>query len=492
MKEETKLEAAEILLPYQKAWIEDKSPLKIWEKGRRTGASWTEALNSVLETQGTKGQNTYYLSYNKDMTRQFITDCKYWAGIINIAAGELEEEIVNENGEYFTTFRVRFKNGKEIVGLSGVGYAVRSKQGRIVFDEAAFSKEFREIMKAAIALLIWGGSFSIISTHNGDDSEFNIFLKDIRSGKEKNWSVHRITFSEAVKQGLYKRVCLLKNEKWTAKGEAAFVKKTRDAYKSNAEEELDAIPSRSGSKYFPYGMLASCAIDSAKLPIVRLNCDDSFMWEAPEKRLKKINEWFVVEVAPLLRKITNPCFLGQDFARSGNLSAIWLAEETSKQKLDSRLIIELNNVPYDQQWQILWLINKNCNLGYAAIDSRGNGQALAEAAAQRLPCGAEMVMITRAWYAGIFQRLKSSFESREFILPDDQYILSDFGIITLKNGQPVVPNEEHADREGKAKRHGDGAVAAAMCLYAWEEGSASAPPVIAFNDSRSGSMFYGY
>jgi phage FluMu gp28-like protein len=482
----------ELLLPYQKAWIADESSLKIWEKGRRTGASWTEALNSVLQTQGSKGQNTYYLSYNKDMTRQFIADCKFWAGMVNIAAGELQEEIINENGEYFTTFRVKFLNGKEIVGLPGVGYSIRSKKGRIVLDEAAFTSEFDEIKKAALALLIWGGSYSVISTHNGDDSAFNIFLKDIRSGKEKSWSVHRTTFLDAVRQGLYKRICLLNDKKWTIRGEAAFVKEIRDIYKSNAEEELDAIPSRSGSKYFPYGMLASCTVSADKLPIVRLDCDGSFMWEDPEKRLKAIDAWFKTDAAPLLKNITNPCYLGQDFARSGNLSVIWLCEETSKQKLDSRLIIELNNVPYDQQWQILRLINKTCNLGYAAIDSRGNGQALAEAAATRLPCGAEMVMITRAWYAGIFQRLKSSLEGREFILPDDQYILSDFGIVTLKNGQPVIPGEERADREGSAKRHGDGAVAAAMCLYAWEEGSASAPPVIASTGSSGDNIFHGY
>jgi len=216
------------------------------------------------------------------------------------------------------------------------------------------------------------------------------------------------------------------------------------------------------------------------------------MWEAPEKRQKTVDEWFKTEAAPLLRRIANPCFLGQDFARSGNLSVLWIGEERTKQQMDSRLIIELNNVPYDQQWQILRLISKTCNLGYAAIDSRGNGQALAEAAATRLPCGAEMVMITRAWYAGIFQRLKSRLESREFILPDDQYVLSDFGIITLKNGQPVVPNEEKADREGKAKRHGDGAVAAAMCLYAWEEGSAAAPPVVVFTGHGGDNIFQGY
>jgi len=487
------LSDVEILLPYQKAWIEDESLLKIWEKGRRTGASWTEALNSDLHTQGKKGQNTYYLSYNKDMTRQFIADCKFWAEIIHEAAGEIEEEIIEENGSSFTVYRIRFLNGREIVGLPSVGYAIRSKKGRIILDEAAFTKDFNEIKKAALALLMWEGSYSIISTHNGDDSDFCLFLNDIKSGKEKNWSVHRTTFNDAVKQGLYKRICLVRGKEWTEEGEKEWIGYIRDIYKDNVEEELDVIPSRSGSKYFPYGMLAACAAGADKLPIVRLDCKDSFMWEKPRKRSEKIEKWFNTEAAPILRNIKGTCFLGQDFARSGNLSVIWIAEEESKQDLTSRLIIELNNVPYDQQWQILYLISQNCKLGNAAIDSRGNGQALAEAAAQRLPCGAEMVMITRAWYSGIFPKLKSRFEDRNFILPDDQYILSDFGIIILKNGQPVVPNEERADRgDTKAKRHGDGAVAAAMCLYAWEEGSGNAPPVIVSTGASADTIFFGY
>jgi len=96
-----KLTKEELLLPFQKKWLEDDNHLKIWEKSRRIGASWTEALNSVLQTQGSKGQNTYYLSYNKDMTRQFILDCKFWAQIVNIAAGELEEEIIDEKDRAF-------------------------------------------------------------------------------------------------------------------------------------------------------------------------------------------------------------------------------------------------------------------------------------------------------------------------------------------------------------------------------------------------------
>jgi phage FluMu gp28-like protein len=52
----------DVLLPYQKAWIADESKVKVWEKSRRIGASYAEALASVLEAAKSKeagGQSSY-------------------------------------------------------------------------------------------------------------------------------------------------------------------------------------------------------------------------------------------------------------------------------------------------------------------------------------------------------------------------------------------------------------------------------------------------
>ena len=38
----------EVLLPYQRIWIADESPLKIAEKSRRTGITWAEAADAEL------------------------------------------------------------------------------------------------------------------------------------------------------------------------------------------------------------------------------------------------------------------------------------------------------------------------------------------------------------------------------------------------------------------------------------------------------------
>ena len=72
---------AEVLLPHQSSWVGDNSRVKVWEKSRRVGASYAEALKSVLEAAKSReagGQDTFYLSYNKEMTQTFVRDCAYW------------------------------------------------------------------------------------------------------------------------------------------------------------------------------------------------------------------------------------------------------------------------------------------------------------------------------------------------------------------------------------------------------------------------------
>ena len=54
----------EVLLPYQKRWIADTSPLKIAEKSRRTGLTWAEAADAALNgsmAASAGGCDTFYV-----------------------------------------------------------------------------------------------------------------------------------------------------------------------------------------------------------------------------------------------------------------------------------------------------------------------------------------------------------------------------------------------------------------------------------------------
>jgi len=454
----------EVLLPYQKAWIEDESKVKVWEKSRRIGASYVEALASVLEAAKSKeagGQSSYYLSYSKEMTQQFARDCAFWAKHIHAAAEELEEVVLKDEDKDITVYRIRFASGFEIWCLPSVARSLRSKQGRVIIDEAAFVEDLGGLLKAAMALLMWGGCVRILSTHNGDDNPFNELIKEIREGK-KDYSLYHTTFDEALAQGLYKRICLVQKKEWSPEAQEAWRKKIIDDYGEDADEELFCIPVRAGTRYFPSALLESVSDPNTK--VLRKICDDSFTFEKKEKRVKEFNTWLKNEVRDTLLLHTNPVYLGEDFARSGDLTCIFLDELMPDGKQFTFLVIELRNVPFDQQWQvILYLMNTVPNFGGGAFDSRGNGQMIAEYAAQEWPGYVQQVMITMAWYAANFPKLKERMEDSATTIPDDARIREDFRMVGIKAGVPCVLERSGGHRE---RRHGDSAIAKLMATYA--------------------------
>jgi phage FluMu gp28-like protein len=455
----------DILLPYQKAWIADEAKVKVWEKSRRIGASYVEALASVLEAAKTKeagGQSTYYLSYSKEMTQQFARDCAFWAKHINAAAHELEEVVLKDEDKDITVYRIRFASGFEIWCQPSVPRSLRSKSGRAIIDEAAFVDDLDELLKAALAFLMWGGSVRILSTHNGDDNSFNELIKNIHNGK-LDYSLHRTTFDDALNQGLYQRICLVQKKEWNAALEALWRDEIIQSYGDGADEELFCIPVRAGTRYFPSALLE--AVSDADAKVLRKSCGDSFVFEAKEKRVNEFETWLKNEVRDTLLLHKNPVYLGEDFARSGDLTCIFLDELLPGGKLVTFLAIELRNVPFYQQWQtILYLMNTLPNFGAGAFDARGNGQMIAEYAAQEWPAYVYPVMITTKWYAENFPKLKERMDAGSTTIPDDAALREDFRVVGLKAGVPCVLERSGMLRE---RRHGDGAIAKLMAVYAY-------------------------
>jgi len=55
--------APAVLLQYQQEWVSDNSPVAVWEKSRRIGASWCDASDSVLTSAKQDGQDSLYIGY---------------------------------------------------------------------------------------------------------------------------------------------------------------------------------------------------------------------------------------------------------------------------------------------------------------------------------------------------------------------------------------------------------------------------------------------
>jgi phage FluMu gp28-like protein len=162
-----------ILLPYEIRWLADETPIKVAEKSRRIGLTWTEAAASALAASTSKGMDTWYLGYNQDMAREFVETAAAWARQFDKAAKAIEEIAIEDERRDLLAYRVRFASGHKIVALSSRPSNLRGKQGRAVIDEAAFHDDLKGLLKAALAFTMWGGCVRVMSTHNGANSYFN-------------------------------------------------------------------------------------------------------------------------------------------------------------------------------------------------------------------------------------------------------------------------------------------------------------------------------
>lgn len=471
-----------VLLPYQQRWIADPSPFKVAEKGRRTGLTWAEAADDVLIAAADKaagGQNVYYIGQDKDMTEEYIDACAMWAREFNQVAGQVEQGLwddVDEEGgsKNILTYTIRFPKARHrITALASRPKKLRGRQGVLVGDEAAFQDDLDGLIKAAMAFLIWGGKVRLISTHFGVDNAFNTLCQDIRAGKQRG-SIHRITFADAVAQGLYKRVCLRMGKPWTQAEEDAWAADIYAFYRDNADEELDCIPSASSGAYFSRALVESRM--SADLPVLRLSLPDGFELRPEAERVATVGDWLREQVRPLLEALpeTGRSYYGMDFARSGDLSVIVPLIEDQHLHKRAPFIVELRNVPFKQQEQVLYYVVDGLpNFAAGANDARGNGQYLGEVAAQKYGAARiHRVMLSQQWYIDQMPRYKAAFEDGNVTLPMDDGVLTDHRAVQMVKGVPKVPDGAKAKDADGGQRHGDSAIAGALAWFATQNAAA--------------------
>ena len=488
-----------VLMAYQQRWVADTAPLKVMEKSRRTGITWGEAADNVLTAAASRtagGQNVYYIAYNQDMTIEYIQACAMWAKAFNHAATEIEEGFWDgdEEDKHIKTFTIRFPaSGFRIVALTSRPSNLRGRQGTIVIDEAAFHPDLFELLKAALAMLIWGGRVHVISTHNGVENPFSELVEDIRAGRRKG-AVHRVTFQEAVTDGLYRRVCLRLGKEWTAEEEAAWMADVYAFYGAGAEEELDCVPANSGGAWLSRALIESRM--SADTPVLRWECKPGFELLADHIRAADCRDWLDAQMAPLLQTLPSDAisFDGEDFGRSGDLTVhVPLLQH---QNLVRRVpfTVELRNVPFRQQEQVcFYLLDRLPRFMGGAFDARGNGQFLAEVAMQRYGASRiQQVMLSESWYRENMPPVKAALEDGTLDgLPRDADVLADLRTVQVIKGVPRIP-DTRTTGEDKGKRHGDSAVAVALAYFASREINTGPVTVRSKGRRKSLSMTKGY
>lgn len=455
-----------VLLPYQRRWIADRSTLKIAEKSRRTGLTWAEAADAVLAAAAADGGVSHlYLGAGKEMAQEFIEAAAMWARNFDQAAGEIEEEILRDRDRDILTYRINFASGQKVQALSSNPSNLRGRKGNVTIDEAAFHPDLAEVLKAALPLRMWGGKVRLISTHNGVDNPFNEFVEDSRAGKQP-YSVHRITLDDACREGLYRRICQVNGREWSQEAEAEWKEDLMSGAvtREDALEEYCCVPKQSGGAYLSRALIEACMVEA---PVLRFESPAGFDVWGERLREQEVAAWCEEHLLGLLEQLDpdEPHCFGEDFGRVSDLTV--LAPLAIGSRLVHRVpfLVELRNVPYRQQEQILYyVVDRLPRFRAGALDARGNGGYLAEQAAYRYGRNRiEPVEISQAWYLENMPKFKARFEDKEVLIPKDRDLLDDLRAIQVVKGIPKVPDV----RTGQYKdRHGDAAVALAMADYA--------------------------
>ncbi|QIP33232.1 hypothetical protein HAV35_13745 [Deinococcus radiodurans] len=128
-------------LAYQVAWLNDDSRLKIAEKSRRIGWTYTQAYEDVRDAAKEGGMDVWFSSADLTAAREYIRYVQMWARILNVVATDLGEVVLEGSGESaIKAFVVAFANGKRITALSSNPKGFRSKGARSCLTSSPSTK----------------------------------------------------------------------------------------------------------------------------------------------------------------------------------------------------------------------------------------------------------------------------------------------------------------------------------------------------------------
>lgn len=382
------------LLPYQIAYIADRSQIKIYEKSRRIGITYVQALEDVIDC-GVEGLYDVWFCSNNDLNaREYMRYCLQFCRVFSAIVKDLSGTDFTKDAKIYS---IEFTNGKRITGLSSSPEQLHGKGGKIVLDEFARRADDRDVWEAAApASLIWKNPLRIISTHNGKHCLFYKFLQDVEAGKLA-WSHHRTTIADAVAAGLADRV--LQTETTPMQREE-YLNSLR-ANVANPQvwaQQFMCQPQDESETFLPYPLLEQ----NAKADLL------------PFKELQGLGTLYA----------------GLDVGRFKNLTVFWVVEKISAARLITRHIRTIQNQDFPKQEQILSAYLKLPNLRRLCIDKTGLGIGLTDYLQKTFgKSKAEGVTLTAAHKELLAFRLQKHLMDGALDLPDDAAILSDLNSV---------------------------------------------------------------
>lgn len=445
-----------LLLPYQSAWVKDRSRLKLAVKARQIGWSWASAYSIIRRKAVKDAQLDAWISSRDEIqAKLFLDDCKGFARVLHAGAQDLGERVIDDKGN--SAFVLQMANGLRIHSLSSNPDAQAGKRGDRILDEAGPHKDFKQLYDIAYPGITWGGQLEIFSTPRGSQQYFSILLKEIQEGgNPKGFSFHRVTLQDALDQGfLYKlQQKLPKDDERQEMDEADYFDYVKRGCtdEETFNQEYMCLPSNDETAFISYDMLNRCRIGG------HAENESHLRIEATKIGGEGVTYWIANDAIG-----NGPLYLGVDIGRHHDLTVMWLAEKTGG-TLITRKIAFLNKVPFRRQEEILRdEFMKLKNLVRACIDQTGIGEQMAENARADFGYKVEPIRFLSEVKITMAFAVRTSMEDGSFKTPDVQRVESSFH--KIKKTTTVAGNIRF-DGERDQDGHADDFWAGALCRHA--------------------------
>lgn len=429
---ENKIRAAQFIACQQR-WLDDKSRLKIAEKCRQVGFSWTDALDSLLETAGTDWPFDCWVSSRDQIQAQLYgQDVAMWAKRVNVAAGTLGESVLEDaEGKKISALRLPLSNGRSIWSLSSNVDAQAGKRGSRKMDEFALNPQNRQLYAIGKPGTQWGGRVCIFSTHRGTANFFNELIVEAREkGNPKKFSLHRVTIIDAVNDGL-----LVKLKQSWARMDAndARLEMSADdwlqtqrnecADEETWQQEYMCQPADDNSAFLSYDLIASCQMRGSD--DLRISSEETISYAGQRGNIRRLQNRTLSEIAELPFDL----FLGVDVGREHDLTVLWLDAMVGN-VLTPVAVIEMSKVEFDRQEAELYPLLGLPRLRRGCFDFTGIGRQLGERAQKRFGTyKVELITFTAGVKEELAYPVRASLEDRTSLLPSDKFVTADLRAI---------------------------------------------------------------
>lgn len=422
-----------VFLPSQSRWINDTSRLKLAEKSRQIGWTWATAYACVRRTARRGARSDQWISSRDEMqARLFIEDCKLWMDVMQLAASDLGEQVIDPESRQ-SAYVLRFANQRRIHSMSSNPDAQAGKRGGRVLDEFALHPDPRKLWAIAYPGITWGGSLEVFSTHRGSHNFFNQLIREVREGgNPKGISLHRVTLEDALNEGLLYKLQerLPADDPRQEMDEADYFDFVRSGCvdEESFQQEYMCRPADDDVAFLEYDLIAGA--------------------EYPQTI-----DWRQVEGKEL--------YLGVDIGRKRDLTVLWVLERLGD-VLYTRHVEALANLPKPDQDAILWPWIARCRR--TCIDGTGLGIGWVDDAVRRFGSSrVEGVTFTARVKEELAYPVRNRMQDRTLRIPYDPVIRADLRSVTK---QTTTAGNIRFTAERTPDGHADRFWALALAIHA--------------------------